>query len=165
MAPLPINLTSQIDGDFICNATKPYYAFFCTLYGTDLIWYLNDKRINSFQSGDPIGRLFQTSYPELPEKPLYNITTVLTQLDNTPVNYFNAPLCISTLTVQPFGNDNDFSIIPFSVSCRTHCIDMDRTEICQTENYNIAGIASYNNIDFLALYYADEISIIVYLLY
>lgn len=138
--PLPINLTSQINGNFICNNTKPYYAFFCTLYGTDLIWLYNDQIVNTFQNGDAIGTIYRRTFPEPPEMPLHNLTTVLTQLDREVGEEFNisVPFCISTLPVQPF-DDDDFEVIPFNVSCQTHCGGADGQTICQTQHFNVAG--------------------------
>lgn len=141
---MPINFTSHsINGDYICNATEPYYTFFCTLYGTDLLWYFNEKLISSFLGSDEPSRSYISNYPDSPEKPVYNVTTVLTDVDYESVRYYNVPFCISTLTVQPFDH-NDFTVIPFSVSCRTHCLDRD-TQICQTKDFKIAGESIDNN--------------------
>ena len=81
------------------------------------------------------------TYPEAPEKPVHNITTRLTELDKEAGEEFNisVPFCISTLTVQPF-DDDDFEVIPFNVSYQTHCSDANNTAICQTRHFEVAGV-------------------------
>ena len=140
-APLPINFTRTIPGNFICNDTKPYfYAFFCNLYSTDLIWYYNGRVMSSFQLNDTVGTTYKKTFPEPPEKPVHNVTTVLTELNMTAGEEYNisVPFCISYLTIQPF-DDNDFEVIPFNVSCQTHCSDENNTAICQSQHYEVAG--------------------------
>ena len=143
-APLPINFADTIPGpgNYICNDTKPYfYAFFCNLYSTDLIWYYNGRVVSTFHASDAVGTTYKRTFPEPPEKPVHNITTTLTELNVTASEKFNisASFCSSTLTIQPF-DDDDFEVIPFNVFCLTHCSDENYTAICQSQHYEVAGV-------------------------
>ena len=144
--PLPIELTSNIRGDFICNDTKPYvHTFSCTHYGKDLLWYFNGISVTSFHGSDEAGRFHRITYPRPPAEPLFNVTAVLIQVDNSTVRDYNVPFCVSSLTVHPY-NVNNLNMIPFNVSCRTYCSDINITEVCQVKEYEIAGV--YNNLNY-----------------
>ena len=131
----PIVLESTIKGDFICQNQTPLYAFSCTLYSGDLIWYFNNETVTAFLPGDVVGETVRISYPE--SAPLYNITAVLTQVET--ISIYNTLFCVSILTVQPF-NEAESEVIPFTVSCQTFCRDDDRTAACQTRQYKVAGM-------------------------
>jgi hypothetical protein len=139
--PSPIILEATVEDDFICMDKPPLYSFSCTLYGYDLIWYFDNVTVSSFLPGDTRCqnkfKVFQ--YP--PSAPLYNITAVLTQVSNATVSRYNAPFCVSVLTVQPF-NESEIQVLPFTVSCQTHCEDAANTSICQTKHYDVAGISN-----------------------
>jgi hypothetical protein len=143
-APLPINLTSHINGEFLCNNKKPYYTFYCNILGGDLIWFFNNELVHSFQINDPSGLIHQINYPRLPKRPTNILTAALTQVDNT-VSGLGSPFCVSTLTIQPY-DDEMFSVLPFNVSCQTHCSDANRTTICQTQHFEVAG-KMYDNLN------------------
>ena len=135
--PSPIILESTVEGDFVCEDRPPLYSFSCTLYGYDLIWYLDDEIVTSFLPDDLVGNKFRVyQYP--PSAPYYNITAVLTQVSIAAISGYNAPFCVSVLIVQPF-NESDIQVLPFTVSCQTHCEDDNRTAICQTKHYDVAG--------------------------
>ena len=138
VAPLPINLTSRINGDFVCGNAKPYYTFYCNIYGNDLIWYFNGEVVNSFQINDPSGHTYQTTYPSSSNSPTNILTTALTQV-TVDTSGSESPFCVSTLTVQPY-DDDAFNVIPFNVSCQTHCSDENLTTICQTQHFSVAGV-------------------------
>ena len=138
--PLPVTLTSTVMGDFICNDSNPYlHRFFCTLYGTDLLWYFNDKIMTSFRDGDPVGHLHQKTYPEPPEEPMFNVTAVLIQVNNSSWSEYNVPFSSSFLTVLPYNLYN-VSVSPFNISCNTFCSNDNMTEVCQEKELNIAGV-------------------------
>lgn len=87
-------------------------------------------------------RIFRRyQYPQSAPNKLYNITAVLTQVSNATVSRYNAPFCVSVLTVQP-ANESQIQILPFTVSCQTHCEDANSTAACQTKRYEfeVAGI-------------------------
>ena len=142
--PLPIELTSNIRGNFTCNKGKPYvYTFSCTHYGKDLLWYFNEKLVMTFHPGDPVGHYGEITYPEQPAEPLVNVLAVLTQVDNSTVNKYNVSYCASSLIVHPH-DVNNVNTIPFNISCHTYCADINTTEVCQVKKYNIAGIHNNN---------------------
>ena len=89
-------------------------------------------------------RIFQ--YPL--SAPYYNITAVLTQVSNATISRYNAPFCVSVLTVQPY-NESEIQILPFTVSCQTHCQDANQTAIRQTKHYDVAGML--NNLKTMSL--------------
>ena len=126
-----------MEGDFICEDRPPLYSFSCTLYGNELIWYFDDEIVKSFLPNDTVGNFWVVQYP--PSAPYYNITAVLTQVSTATISRFNAPFCVSVLRVQPF-NDSEIQVLPFTVSCQTHCQDATQTATCQTKHYNIAGM-------------------------
>jgi hypothetical protein len=138
--PYPIILGAIMEDNFICKDKPLLYSFSCTLYGYDLIWHFGNETLTTFQSGDEDHlRIF--SYP--PSAPIYNISTVLTQVSTETVNKYNAPVCVSVLIVQPF-NESEVQFSPFTVSCQTHCEDANRTAICQTKHYEVAGMLNKN---------------------
>ena len=140
--PLPVSLNSTIRGDFICNdAAKPYiHRFFCTHYGNGLVWRFNGKTVVTFNTGDPPGYSISKTYsePSGADETLVCVTALFIQEDNSTVNF---PSCVSSLTVLPCDLNN-FSVIPFTVSCSTFCTD--DTEVCQVREYKIAGMTLYS---------------------
>ena len=139
--PSPVILEATIEDKFICETKPLLYSFSCTLYGYDLIWYFNNETVTVFHPNDMTGDKVSKSYPE--SAPVYNITAVLTQISTETVSRYNAPFCVSILTVQPF-NENRIEVMPFTVSCQTHCENgnttLNSTSVCQTEHYEVAGI-------------------------
>ena len=136
--PSPVILEATLEGDFVCKDKPLLYSFSCTLYGYDLLWYFDDDIVTSFLPNDTDSSKFRVyQYPQ--SAPLYNITAVLTQVSTATVSRYNAPFCVSVLTVQPF-NESDIQVLPFTVSCQTHCEDESRTAICQTKHFNVAGM-------------------------
>ena len=139
--PLPVILNQSLpeiitkDNNFICENKPPFYTFSCTLYSDDLIWRFNDENVGGFLPNDSVGHHFIVSVPSL--APAYNITAVLTQV--VPVSEYNVPFCVSVLIVQPF-NASQPQVMPFTVSCKGHCADDNRTEVCQIKSYKVAGI-------------------------
>ena len=130
-----------MEGDFICKDKPLLYSFSCTLYGLSLIWYFDDETLTSFHPNESEVERFRVfQYP--PSAPIYNITAVLTQVSTATVSRYNAPFCVSVLTVQPF-NESDIQVLPFTVSCQTHCQDDNETDICQTKHYDVAGMSSH----------------------
>lgn len=136
-APSPVVVESTIPGNFVCQDQEPLYTFSCTLYGYDLIWFFDDVLVTAFLPQDPVGHFRNISYPAV--APVYNITVMLTQVSLETVSRYNAPFCVSILIVQPF-NENNIEVVPFTVSCQTHCEDENRTEVCQARNYKVAGM-------------------------
>ena len=134
--PSPVILETTAEGDFICKDKPLLYSFSCTLYGFNLIWYFDNEILTAFQAND-MDHLRTFQYPS--SAPIYNITVVLTQVSTATVSRFNAPFCVSVLTVQPF-NENEIQVLPFAVSCQTHCEDANNTAVCQTKHYNVAGM-------------------------
>ena len=128
-----------MEGDFICKDKPLLYSFSCTLYGYDLVWYFDDEIVTAFLPND-MDRFRVFQYPR--SAPTYNITAVLTQVSNATVSRYNAPFCVSVLTVQPF-NESEIQILPFTVSCQTHCQDDNGTAVCQTKHYDVAGMSSH----------------------
>jgi hypothetical protein len=136
--PSPIILETTVEDDFICKDKPVFYSFSCTLYGFSLVWYFDNETLTSFHPNDKDHiRVFQ--YP--PSAPIYNITTVLTQVSNATVSRYNAPFCVSVLTVHAF-NESEIQVLPFTVSCQTHCEDATNTAICQTKHYGVAGMSN-----------------------
>ena len=135
-------LESTIDNDdFICKNKPTLYTFSCTLYGADLTWYFNRKTVTSFQEYDELGRTFSMPYPK--SSPVYNITAMLTLISNETYSRYNVPFCVSILTVQSFNeSQTDAPVIPFNVSCLTHCETEGHPEICQVKTYQVAGSPS-----------------------
>lgn len=138
-APPPVLLESTIAReDFICKDKPTLYAFSCTLYGDDLIWHFNREIVTVFLPHDSVGRTVSISYPEL--EPVYNVTAMLTLVSNETFSRYNVPFCVSILTVQSFNeSQTDVPVVPFNVSCRTHCEDEQHTEVCQVKAYQVAG--------------------------
>lgn len=136
----PIVLESSIKGNVICQSQTPLYAFSCTLYRGDLIWYFNDKIVTAFLPNDTVGHNFSISYPK--SDPVYNITAVLTQVET--VSIYNTTFCVSILTVQP-SNERNIEVIPFTVSCQTFCKDDNRSAACQVKQYSVAGELVFND--------------------
>ena len=138
--PSPVILEATVEDDFICKDKPLLYSFSCTLYGYDLIWYFDDEIVTSFHPNDTVGDRFRIyEYPQsAPDNLLYNITAVLTQVSTETVSRYNAPFCVSVLTIQPF-NESQIEVLPFTVSCQTHCEDANNTAICQTKHYEVAG--------------------------
>ena len=136
-------LESTIANDkFICKDKPTLYTFSCTLYGDDLIWYFNREKVTAFLPHDLVGHTFGMSYP--PSAPVYNITAMLTLVSNETFSRYNAPYCVSILTVQSFNeSQTDAPVMPFNVSCRTHCEDERHTEVCQVKIYQVAGMPLY----------------------
>jgi hypothetical protein len=141
--PSPVVLEATVESNFICKDKPLLYSFSCTLYGYDLVWYFDDEIVTAFLPNDTFGnsliRVFQ--YP--PSAPVYNITAALTQVSTATVSRYHVPFCVSVLTVQPF-NESDIQVLPFTVSCQTHCEGATNTAICQTKHYDVAGML--NNI-------------------
>lgn len=134
-SPFPVVLDSSVkNGSFVCGNSKPLYTFSCSIYGTDTIWYFNNVTLTAFLPGDTAGITFKRLYPEL--APVYSITVTLTQ--KVSVGRYGIPFAVSTLTVQPY-NQSQIKVIPFTVSCQTHCGDVNRTEVCQRSNIIVAG--------------------------
>ena len=148
--PSPVILEASVEGDFICKDKPPHYFFSCTLYGKDLIWYFNNELVplTSFHITHNMSRFRIFQYP-----PYYSITVVLTQVSNATISRYNARFFVSMLTVQPY-NESDIQVLPFTVSCQTHC--PDDSAICQTKHYDVAGKLNkqchYNRIQ--KLYYS-----------
>ena len=134
--PLPVVLESTLESGFICENKKPLYTFSCSVYAPDLIWYLNDEIVTAFLPFDRVGNTFSVSYPA--SAPSYTITAILTQQASVYFGGNNLPLTTSTLIVQQF-NESQITVIPFTVSCHAHCVDENRTEICQRKHFNVAG--------------------------
>ena len=137
--PSPVILEATVEDDFICKDKPVLYSFSCTLYGYDLIWYFDNEAVTAFLPEDSMaGDIFRVyQYPQ--SAPLYNITAVLSQVSEATVSRYNAPFCVSVLTVQPF-NESEIQVLPFTVSCQTHCEDENRTAICRTRHYDVAGM-------------------------
>ena len=137
--PPPVVLESTIDSEnFICKNKPTLYTFSCIVYGDELIWYFNKKRVTAFFS-DMVGRTFSISYPE--SAPVYNVTTKLTLVSNETFSQYNVPFYISILTIQSFNKSQaDAPVVPFNVSCRTHCVNQNHTEVCQVKTYQVAGM-------------------------
>ena len=113
------------------------YSYSCILYGNDLIWYFNDEKVGGFLPDDSVGHNFVRSYPK--SAPVYNVTAVLTQI--VPTSRYTVPYCVSVLIVQPYYySENLVQLMPFNVSCQTHCEDANHSEVCQVKSHKIAGI-------------------------
>ena len=125
-------------GDFICKEKPTLYTFFCTAYGSNLVWHFNGENVAGFLSNDAIGTTFSKSYP--PSAPVYNITAILALVSNETFSRYDVPFCVSILTIQSFNeSQTDAPVIPFNVSCQTYCADKHRTEVCQVKDYQVAG--------------------------
>ena len=136
-APLPVVLDSTIGSGFVCKNIKALYTFSCSVHAPDLIWYFNDEIVAAFLPFDRVGDTFVVTYPA--SAPTYIITMTLIQTASTiSFEGYNLPLTTSTLTVQPF-NESHIEVIPFTVSCQAHCMDENRTEVCQRKHFYIAG--------------------------
>lgn len=132
----PIALESTIDGNVLCQSQTPLYAFSCTIYGGDLIWYFNNETVTAFLPFDQVGQAISISYPE--SSPVYNITAVLTQVERLSV--YNTTFCVSILTVHPFNEtQSEIEVVPFTVSCQTFCKDDNKSAACQVKRYTVAG--------------------------
>ena len=127
-----------MEGDFICKDKPLFYSFSCTLYGNDLIWYFNEIILISYLHDDNDTDCIRVIPYPLSAPYYYNITVVLTQVSNATISRYNAPLRVSMLTVQPY-NESEIQVLPFTVSCQTHCQDDDKTDVCQTKHYDVAG--------------------------
>lgn len=136
-APSPVVLESSIPENFVCQDQEPLYVFSCTLYGNDVVWFFEDVLVTAFLPADPVGYSRSISYPE--SAPVYNITVILTQVSLEAISRYNAPVHVSILIVQTFS-ENNIEVVPFAVSCQTHCQDENRTEVCQNRNYKVAGM-------------------------
>ena len=97
--------------------------------------------MTAFLPDDPIGDKVSKSYPE--SSPVYNVTAVLTQVSLPGFSRFNLPFCVSILVVQPF-NETQATVLPYTVSCQTHCQDHNDTQVCQTKHYEVAGNKDVN---------------------
>ena len=135
--PSPVILEATAEGDFICKDKPLFYSFSCTLYGYDLIWYFNELLTSYLPNDNDTDCIRVFPYPL--SAPYYTITVVLTQFSNATISRYNAPFCVSVLTVQPY-NESEIQVLPFTVSCQTHCQDADETDICQTKHYDVAGM-------------------------
>lgn len=124
------------ESGYICRDIKPLYTFSCLVYGSELLWSINSERVIGFLPFDAVGTAFTTLYPH--SAPVYNITTILTQFSSVLVGGSWLRLVRSTLVVQPF-NESLNEVIPFTVSCQTHCEDENFTEVCQSRQVNVAG--------------------------
>ena len=104
-----------------------------------MLWYFNRERVAAFLTYDALGSTFSMSYPQT--APVYNVTAMLTLISNETYSQYNVPFCVSILTVQSFNESQATApVVPFNVSCRTHCIDEQRTEVCQVKSYQVAGM-------------------------
>ena len=136
--PFPVILEATAEGDFICKDKPLFYSFSCTVYGKDLIWHFDDVIVKSFLPNDTVGAKFRVfQYPS--SAPYYSITAVLTQFSNATISRYNVPFRVSVLTVQPY-NESEIQVLPFTISCQTHCQDADKTDVCQTKHYDVAGM-------------------------
>ena len=108
------------------------------MYGSELHWHFNRKYVGGFQSFDTIGTTFSKPYPQA--APVYNVTAMLTLVLNETFSRYNAPFCVSILTIQSFNeNQTDAPVIPFNMSCQTFCENEHRTEVCRVKDYQVAG--------------------------
>ena len=137
--PSPVILEATVEDDFICENKPLLYSFSCTLYGNNLIWYFNNEAVAGFLPQDTVGDAFRVYVYESGPDKLYNITAILTQVSTASESRYNAPFCVSVLTVQPF-NESQIKILPFTVACQTHCEGCNGTNICQTKHYEVAGM-------------------------
>ena len=140
--PPPIVLAAANENKkFLCKNELPSLvleAFSCTLYGRDLIWYFNDQRITAFLPGDSVGRTVNTSIPK--SSPIYNVTAILTRTTQVPsLSRSNLPFYISVLLVQPY-NESQTEFEPYNVTCQTHCTGNNSRAVCQTKQYEVAGM-------------------------
>lgn len=142
--PVPVNLKSSIKGnDFICQDQTPLYTLHCTVYGRDLLWKFNSETVTVFLPDDRVGRFTSNTFLDnKSEIEVYNVTAVLTHASKIVNEDNNAiPVCVSILTVQPFSiSQSLFQVIPFTVTCLTHCQDDNQTEVCQSKHYEVAGM-------------------------
>ena len=93
--------------------------------------------MGGFLPDDLAGEVFMRSFPT--SAPVYNVTAVLTQI--VPVSEYNVPFCVSVLIVQPYSEiASQVQVMPFKVSCQSHCADENHTEVCQVKSYKVAGI-------------------------
>lgn len=135
-----VALDSTIRGSFICANKVPLYTFSCHVHGHDLLWYFNEVGVATFLYLDRPGLTFHRSYPE--SGPVYNITTFFGYQNSLDIfGSDRIPLLTSVMTIEPF-NENEFTVLPFRVSCHTHCQDINRTayEVCQTKQYEVTGM-------------------------
>ena len=140
--PPPVVLAAADEKQkFLCKNDLPSVlmeAFSCTVYGPDLIWYFNHRRITSFYPGDAASRTF--NIPE--SSPIYSVTAIpSTRNTQAPSqSRFGLPFCISVLLVQPY-NASQIEFEPYNVTCQTHCV-ADNHTVCQTiaKQHEVAGI-------------------------
>ena len=147
MAPLPVVLETTItDGKFICADQTPVYTFYCTVNGNNLTWYINDGTVTTFTPRDRVGRTVSVTYPRNSQSdPLYNVTYTLTHISMIPGTAIFK--YVSYVNILPF-NDSKIEVVPFNVSCKTRCSDDNRTDVCQSRQYEVAGML-YNIITFV----------------
>ena len=138
--PSPIVLVATDENTCKTELPQVLEAFFCTIYGRDLIWYFNDRRITAFHplAGDTVDSTFSILIPE--SSPIYNVTAIpcIRTTQAPSLNRFDLPFCISVLLVQPF-NESQTELEPYSVTCQTHCI-ADNHAVCQMKQYEVAGM-------------------------
>ena len=113
-------------------------VFSCLVYGTRLIWFLNNPNdsIHSFSSNDKSGTGFSI------QKTVSGLDDGLTEYNFTGVlDYFSMPtsddllpLCQSTMAITPNGND---SSVEFDVMCCTENEDTDR--VYESLRFNISN--------------------------
>lgn len=136
-APFPVVLESSISNKFVCLNSRPFYSFTCIAKAVDTIWYFNDTTVTAFLPFDTTrtGIAFNRLYPEV--APVYIITVTLTQ-KVISIGRYGLPLTVSTMTVQPY-NESEIQVMPFIVSCQTHCGNETYTPVCQRQSVIVAG--------------------------
>ena len=113
----------------------PLYTFYCTLYGSNLLWTFNNIIVTAYLPNDTVGRTRSITYSN-DFSSIYNVTSVLTSVSLSTV--YQVPYCVSILTIQPF-NESKMEVLPFTVACQTHCGDVNSTLVCQSKHYEVAG--------------------------
>ena len=144
VAPPPVVLEPSAPtgrSEFICRDRAPVFAFSCKTYGEELIWKFNETVVTSFHANDTVGNVSTVKVFSSAESAVYNVSAQLTKVVNldSATNVVNSTYCVSILTVRPF-NDSQFMVVPFNVTCQTHCQDGTLREVCKTNRYKTAGM-------------------------